>query len=269
MNDKAQKKQRLAKQAISLAMQGQWEEAVRINKAMLALFPSDVEAHNRLGRALLGMGEHLQAREAYERSLQLDHHNSIASKNLQRLSLLGDEVPIRRSEDHMADLDLYTKESGKTATVTLVSPAKEDVLAKMSTGDEVYLHIESQRLIVQDSLEIYLGQIEPKHELRLLELIGEGNKYAAAIASLEHTEVKIIIREIYQHPSLADRISFPPSKLDSSGFGMAINIANENELGLDADDLGDVRSDDEEPDNEQNLRMNIDDDDNDNDTDDD
>ena len=55
--------QRYAKEAIALAMQGRWEEAVAANRAILELFPEDVDAYNRLGSALMELGEYAFKKE--------------------------------------------------------------------------------------------------------------------------------------------------------------------------------------------------------------
>jgi hypothetical protein len=85
----------------------------------------------------------------------------------------------------------------------------------MAPGEEVILHIEEQRLLVRDEHGDYLGEVEPKYGLRLAKLIQGGNKYIAAISSLAESKVKIIIREVYQHPSQAGRLSFPQKEKDS------------------------------------------------------
>ena len=61
----------------------------------------------------------------------------------------------------------------------------------------------------------YRGEVEPKYGSRLTKLIKGGNKYVAAISSLAENKVKIIIREVYQHPSQAGRLSFPQKEKDS------------------------------------------------------
>ena len=69
------------KQAIALAMQGQWQEAIAANKKIIENFPHDVEAYNRLGRAYMELGNYAQAREAYGRAVELDRYNAIANRN--------------------------------------------------------------------------------------------------------------------------------------------------------------------------------------------
>ena len=81
-------RQQRGKQAIDLAMQGRWREAVAANQNLIESFPSDVSACNRLGRAYMELGEYTLAKEAYARALELDSYNTIAKKNLHRLSRL-------------------------------------------------------------------------------------------------------------------------------------------------------------------------------------
>ena len=45
-----------SKQAITLAMQGRWQEAVAANRRIIETFPDDVDAYNRLGRAYIELG---------------------------------------------------------------------------------------------------------------------------------------------------------------------------------------------------------------------
>ena len=83
-----------SKQAIALAMEGRWQEAVAANRSIIESFPEDVDAYNRLGRAYLELGEYSQAREAYRQAVELDPYNAIAKKNLQRLSYLKEPVSL-------------------------------------------------------------------------------------------------------------------------------------------------------------------------------
>ena len=46
-----------SKEAIDLAMQARWSEAVDVNKELTRDFPSDVDSFNRLGRAYMELGK--------------------------------------------------------------------------------------------------------------------------------------------------------------------------------------------------------------------
>ena len=54
---------------IRLAMAGDWKGAAAANSAIVEAFPEDVEAINRLGKALTELGQTKKAVEAYERAL--------------------------------------------------------------------------------------------------------------------------------------------------------------------------------------------------------
>ena len=196
-----------AREAIALAMQSRWEEAVEANRAIIEAFPTDGDAYNRLGRALMELGRYQEAREAYEKGLELDPRNKIARKNLARLALLKEAKAT--NERHKVALHLFLQETGKAATVNLVHLALPKVLAHMVAGDQVFLQPEGQRLWVADRGGTPLGEVEPRYAVRLLELIRGGNQYSAAIASLEEGGVQVIIKETYQHPGQVGRLSFP------------------------------------------------------------
>lgn len=199
--------QRHAKKAIALAMKGQWQEAIAANKAMLELSPEDVDTYNRLGRALMELGKYDEAKEAYSHTLELDQYNSIAKKNLDRLSHLA-KLPPAPKGNHSVSLDIFIEEAGKAKVVSLINLAAEEVIARMAPGERVNLQVERQRLLVKNEHGKYLGEVEPKYGLRLVKLIKGGNEYIAAISSLGESKVQVIIREVYQHPSQAGRLSF-------------------------------------------------------------
>jgi len=203
-------KRQRSKQAIALAMQGRWREAVVANKNIIESFPSDVDAYNRLGRAYMELGRYAQAREAYGRALELDPYNTIAPKNLRRLSHLR-EVPAGVQDDsHKVEPQHFIKEVGKAGMVHLHRLAPPQILARMVAGDRVYLKIDRANLVVENGRGEYLGQVEPRHGQRLIRLIKGGNKYSAAIISSTEDKMTVIIREVYQDPSQAGQLSFPP-----------------------------------------------------------
>ena len=207
--DKARLRRKASQEAIALAMQSRWKEAVTANQSILEIFPTDIDACNRLGRALMELGAFAKAKEAYSRALALDPNNSIAQKNLQRLSLLPDsqvKVKVKRREVAPA---LFIGEMGKAGVVNLRDLAPREVLARMAAGNQVYLKVRGQRLIIENEQGEYLGLVEPPHGFRLARLIEGGNKYAAAIVNIDNSTVRVIIREIFQHPSQIGRPSFP------------------------------------------------------------
>ena len=216
-DEKARLKRQRTAQAIALATQSRWDEAVATNRQLIELFPSDVDAFNRLGKALTELGRYAEARSAYGQALTIDPNNTIAKKNLHKLSALGKTDAAPAAPRERMDPRLFIEETGKTGFTVLQHLAPREVVAKLTTGDQVYLKPDGRALRVENGSEEYLGQIDPKLGLRLLSLMGGGNKYAAAIVSLDDHQVRLIVKETYQDPAQSGKVSFAKSSMRASG----------------------------------------------------
>ncbi|MDE3095957.1 MAG: tetratricopeptide repeat protein [Chloroflexota bacterium] len=196
-------------QAIQFAMQSRWDDAITANRAILTAFPEDAEAYNRLGKALSERGKIKEAREAYQKALELEPTNTIARKNLERLAAA--RAKAEPDKAHQVDASLFIEEMGKTG-VTILAGVNMKMLATLSAGDEVALKPAGSRLSVETMAGDYISDIEPKLAMRLSKLMDGGNKYAAAIAGIRDNSVRVIIKETFQHPTQVGRLSFPAGK---------------------------------------------------------
>ena len=201
-------KRQRAELAISLAMQSRWEEAVAANQSILSVFPSDADAYNRLGKAYIELGHYGEAREAYAKAAEMEPSNAIAKKNLARLAGLQTNLQVEAVPARV-DPRLFIEEAGKAAVLPLQQLGTREVLAKVTAGDQVQLEVEGRQLKVITLSGEYLGQLEPRLGSRLLTLMDSGNRYEAAVTSVGEEQTKVIIREIYQAPQMAGRLSFP------------------------------------------------------------
>jgi hypothetical protein len=206
-------KQQRSKEAIDLAMQARWQDAVDVNKEIIALFPQDVETYNRLGRAYMELGQYTLAREAYSRSVELDPYNAIANRNLRRLNDLKESAGTTVETDRV-EPQHFIEEIGKAGVVTLLEPAPKEKRAMMVAGDKVYLKVTGSTLMVENSRGEYMGKVEPRYAQRLIRLIHGGNQYSASVIKSTMDIMTIIIRETYQHPSQAGKLSFPPRGME-------------------------------------------------------
>jgi tetratricopeptide (TPR) repeat protein len=204
-----------SKNAIALAMQGRWREAVVANQEIIESFPSDIDAYNRLGKAHMELGQYSPAKEAYNRAMELDPYNIIAQKNLRRLSYLAESGVNLEAESDKAKPQYFIEDTGKAGVVNLYRLAPREVLAKIVAGDKVNLRINDSSLVVENSHGEYLGLVESRHAQRLIKLMEGGNQYSAAIVSSAEDRVAVIIREVYQDSSQAGQLSFPPKGVDS------------------------------------------------------
>jgi tetratricopeptide (TPR) repeat protein len=204
-----------SKQAIALAMEGRWREAVEANKAIIEGFPDDVDSYNRLGRAYMEMGEYALAKDAYTYAKKLDPHNNIADKNIRRISHLIETGAKPEENTAKVEPNVFIEETGKAGVVKLYHLAPKKDLAKVDAGDKVILKIADSNLVVENNHKVYLGLIEPRHSQRLIRLMNGGNQYSATVISATEDNLAIIIRETYQHPSQFGQLSFPSKGLNS------------------------------------------------------
>jgi len=195
--------------AIQLALQGRWAEAAQLNQAIIETFPTDVDAFNRLGKAMTELGRYGEAREAYMKTLEIDPLNVIARKNLARLAILAEEAAPPPATRKLSP-QMFIEETGKTGVVTLIRPNME-VAARMTAGDQVVLHRQNSSLVIQSTNGEYVGEVETKVSQRLIRLMEGGNQYLAAISALGEKEVRVFIRESFQHPTQTGKLSFPPT----------------------------------------------------------
>src|SRR5438874_10210504 len=195
-------KQRLKKQwtdlAVRQAQEGLWEEAVLTNRSILGLFPQEPDAYDRLGKAYSELGQYAEARQSYSQTLKYSPDNTIAKKNLERLSLLHEEPVQIHAGSERIDPRLFIEETGKTGMTELINISTASVLAKVGVGDKVQLHVSVHTLVVRNAAGEDIGQIEPRLANRLINFMEGGNRYAAAILAMENGQVRLIIREEYQ-----------------------------------------------------------------------
>lgn len=207
---------RQADQARQLAVEGRWPEAAQLNREILTSFPRDVDALQRLGKALTELGQYDEALETYGVALGIEPQNPIAQRNVHKLEQLraavaaGSEAPARgRDEPVPLDAGVFVEEVGKTYITDLVRPVGDLLLTGVAPADELTLDITGHEVFVQDRDGQRLGQLEPKIARRLAEMTELGNRFTAYVVALTGNTIRIILREVYRNPDALMRISFP------------------------------------------------------------
>jgi predicted negative regulator of RcsB-dependent stress response len=204
--------------AIGQATRGEWEAAVSTNQEILEL-GGDTDAFNRLGKALAELGRHAEALEAYQGALARDATNRIAERNVGRLRVIaggGDGAAVGDGKQEKASASDFIEEMGKTGHAKLINllPAKQ--LASLSAGDAVELVLEGALLVARVG-DVEIGQVEPRIGSRLAKLMKAGNRYDAAITTVDRDEVRVIIHEAFAHPANFGKVSFPASATGRPG----------------------------------------------------
>ena len=201
-----------SREAIDLAMRGEWAEAAQINRAILDLSPTNVEAMNRLGKALVELGQSEQARDVFLSALVLHPSNPIALKNVARLRAeaegQGSRPAWARAQGARAS-GRFIAESTKSAEVVLLSAGAP---AAASPGAPVTLGFRGAIVVVSDEFGGCLGLLPPSLSRRLSALMSGGNQYEGVVVSAgADGVVRVLLREAYQHPSQRAKASFLPA----------------------------------------------------------
>jgi len=254
--------------AIAHALARRWDLAAQENRTLLEEDPKDVEAANRLGKALTELGDPAGAIEAYELALKIDSTNAIARKNLQRLEeqkktrrapraaargkagtgATTSAAPRRRVD--VATESLRTapliEDFGKAADLRL-QRVNVRVAALVSTGDPAELEITSSGVAVKANGGTILGHIDPRTGLRLKRMMETGNRYSVVILRSEDGQVDVHVRETWKHPSLVGQASFLPQAGDKRRTPRAYTKASVVQYDR-TDDDEDYETDDDEED---------------------
>jgi len=199
----------LADQATAAALEADWPRAVELNAKIIEAAPDDLEARNRLGRALVEQGKLEDAKVSFAEVLKTEPYNSIALRGQARVIALLEHKGKPNTTTTRTQPRLFIEDMGKTGILRLMNPAPAHVLAKYSPGAECELREQEGLLAVHARDGELLGFLEPKVGRRLIDLLRTGNQYVAAIVSTDPQSARIAIREVLQSTENASRISFP------------------------------------------------------------
>ncbi len=265
--------------AVACALAQDWRKAVEANRAVLRIVPNNIEALNRLAKALLELGELAEARDAVDGALRLDATNTIAHRNRERLErteavtpVTGQKKRTRQSKQAIAvkeagatydrqatvadpgssapnvfSAHLLMSEEGKSTIATLIDATDRTAVGHLSSGETLTLSREDNRLLVHSGRGEPVGRVHPRLAQRIFSLMDAGNRYEAAFLRDHPAEgVQVIIGEVYQDPSQEGRPSFPPSGAsDFRGY-----VRSNHELvdsGLGGPPARDISEDEEDP----------------------
>lgn len=237
--DDAPKSSNLHRLAIDASLDCKWEEAVKMNKHILKLDPQSVDALNRLAKAYMELGRYNLAKRYYSESLKNDPYNPIASKNLKIIrSFKTNGEPVIPMDHTRISATLFLQEPGKTKIVTLLKVAEPQKLSKAFCGMKVTSVVKGRKIIIADSIGVYLGVLPDDVSHSLIRLSNGGNKYEFFIKSIKVNGLSVLIREVFR----SKRFKNQPSFLGTSSFVSSSEIITT----MDDDDSEDAADDEAE-----------------------
>jgi tetratricopeptide (TPR) repeat protein len=206
----------LAQKAISAALSGSWQEALKFNLQIISQNTNDIDALNRTARCYAELGQAKKAVATCGKALKIDPFNSIAVKSMKKWKSL------KAGEKYNGQVgvspELFLEETGKTKLVPLLHVGDSKSLATLDSGDEVKLNPKSHRIPVLSVDGKYIGRLPDDISARLRKLIEAGGIYKVLIKSADSKEVTVFIREIQKAESFKDSPSFPSEKIEYVSF---------------------------------------------------
>ncbi|MDO8618726.1 MAG: tetratricopeptide repeat protein [Candidatus Daviesbacteria bacterium] len=220
--------QNIAPLAIDAALEGRWNEALKLNTQIIKVEPENVDALNRLARAHFELGNFNQAQKYYALALKSDPYNPISQKNLKILKSFKKgsiQKPINNGIDHpqvKISPSLFLQEPGKTKVVSLLKAAEPQRLSTVYCGMPVEMAIKNRGITVLDQNGKYLGVLPDDLSYQIIRLIKGGNEYQAFIKSVRVNGLAILIRETFR----SKRFRNQPSFLDSHAASNSDILSN-------------------------------------------
>lgn len=208
----------LISQAIQTALTGDWTNAIKLNEEILKEDPDDINALNRLGFAMLSMGNIKGAKSVYEKVLSLDMKNPIALRNIKRLSA-GNNL----KTNNIILNNLFIEETGKTKIIELINVADKKIISHLRSGEKIAVKIKRSKIFALDLEDHYLGMLPDDIGKRLTEFINGGNLYDAYVWSVDDNKISIFIREIKR----VKRYSNQPSFISNDKSKLSIEKPNQ------------------------------------------
>jgi len=201
-------KEILTQLAIKVALCANWDEAIKINKKILQMASTEVDALNRLAHAYTCLGQKEKALKIYKKILQIDPYNIIARKNLEKVTKQNGYSNISGTKENGNLSAIFIYEPGKTKVVNLINLAPPAILCSFNCGDQVFLNIKKHAVTVMAGDGVYLGALPDDLAHKILTFIGGGNKYEAYIKCVNSKTLTIFIREVYRSSKFLNQPSF-------------------------------------------------------------
>ena len=214
----------LSQAAIDAALSSDWLEATKINQRILALSAENVEALNRLAKALMCAGEIDKAAKTYKKVLEVDPYNIIAIKNIEKISKLtngstavmaksnGVTIKSMNANNHINLSTVFLFEPGKTKAVNLYNLASPAILAALNCGDRLEILPKKHSISITTQEGIYLGALPDDISYKMIGFIEGGNKYEAFVKYATTKSLTVFIREIERSLQFKNQPSFQESK---------------------------------------------------------
>ncbi|MEK7551303.1 MAG: hypothetical protein AAB532_01775 [Patescibacteria group bacterium] len=195
----------ITNQAIQTALQGNWTEAITLNKSLIKENPEDIDALNRIALAYTIIGKVKEAKSAYQKVVNIDPLNSIALRNLKKLK--DKNITITPVSGNYQINNHFLEQPGKTKVIELINIAQPKVIENLRMGQSLTLSIKRLKIFAQEQNQ-YIGVLPDDIAKRLIKFIKAGSIYDAYVKSANPHKVSIFVKEIKRAKRFKDQPSF-------------------------------------------------------------
>jgi hypothetical protein len=158
-----------------------------------------------MGLAYTILGKSKSAKSTYQKVLEIDPLNSIAIKNISKIT--PDSMDENGEGIVINVNNIFLEETGKTKVVDLINLAQAEVLQTLRTGQALDLSTKRLKIFISQGKK-YIGVLPDDIGKRLIKFINGGNKYEVYVKSANHQNVTIFIRELKRVAKFKDQPSF-------------------------------------------------------------
>lgn len=202
--------------AISQALKGNWQEALKINKEIVDLNPDDADALNRLSRAYFELGDLNNAKKIALKVTKIDPNNAIAQRAISKYdSLSSINSTIKNSHNGGIKSSDFIEEAGTSRHLELLNICSKDLITTIFPGDELILLTHSHKVSVTTKDNKYVGRVPDDLSAKLRSLTKNGYKFKVIVKSAEGKCIKVIIKEIKRGKGFENIKSFINDSLES------------------------------------------------------
>lgn len=206
--------------AIAAALESSWDKAVELNNALLEDYPEDIDVLNRLAHAQSELGQINKARSTYQKVLEIDAYNPIATRNLTKLTTMRGNGIKPKEGSKSLNPEIFLEDPGKTKTIQVMDLAMPKVLVQLRIGDVIQLHSTKDSVSIVSEDDRRLGKLETSWGKEIAIASSLGSEFSAVIKSVmvgkdpKESSLTIFIREIKR----SSKLVHPPFPIENNNF---------------------------------------------------
>jgi len=181
-----------AQQAIAASLNGDWETAVALNRALIEEDEEDISALNRLANALYCLGDTKTAKATADKTLRLDPDNAIAQRILEKTKQVkqGNKSP---NQPQLACAGDFIAPPGRSKIVELTRVTA--AAAYLLPGESVSLEPHQHSVAVLTTQKETVGRLPDNISPIVERCLNRGDRYRACVKSVApNNKVSVFFR---------------------------------------------------------------------------